>query len=244
MAEIMTDYQTMLADMEAKKALLEQAITSLRAAIAAGALGPISGDLPLGSPPIIPTSGPPGGDIPKGAFFGKSIPEAILVYLATVRKKCTIAEIAQGLKKGGIESLSKTFEIVVRNTMYRLKADGKVLLFDDGWALAEWYPEGLRSRVEQKNKGQDKKRGGKKKTKAVSERPTSATTRPKTLVENYFSTHLGSEVSAKELAGILNMDVRGVNLILSQLFRKGWLQKAPNGRFIRTSKVTPISKTA
>jgi len=248
MAENVMDYQTMLADMEAKKIVLEQAIASLRAAIAAGALGAISSDLSVGSGVIAPMPGPFGGDIPKGAFFGKTIAEAILAYLAAVRKKCTTIEIAQGLKKGGIESTSKTFNIVVRNTLHQLKnVKGKVLLFDDGWALAEWYPEGLRSRVGQKNKVQEKKRGSKKKAKAGSEKPTKPTNeskapRPKALVENYFSAHPGIELSTKELADKLGVSAKGVILILSQMVRKGEFEKTANGKFRRSSKVTPISK--
>lgn len=248
MAENIMDYQTMLADMEAKKAVLEQAITSLRAAIAAGALG-VSGDLPAGLNIIAPLMGAGSGDIPQGAFLGKSIPESITLYLAAVRKRCPTNEIVQGLKKGGIVSTSKTFDIVVGNTLRRLKSDGKLLVFDDGWGLPEWVHEGLRSRVEQKNKAQGKKRGpkNKKANKGVPEKQSakeSKATRPKALMENYFSTHSGAEVSAKELASTLGLGTPTVILILSQMARKGWLEKAANGKFRRSTKVTPISKTA
>lgn len=167
MAENIADYTAILADMEAKKAVLEQAITSLKVAIAAGALGVTAGEaLTLQSSAVVslvPGSG--SSDIPKGAFLGKSVPEAVLLYFATVRKKCTGSEIEQGLKKGGIESTSKNFEVIVNNTLYRLKAQGKVLRFDDGWGLAEWYPEGFRSRIDQNSKAKGKKRGPKKKVK-------------------------------------------------------------------------------
>src|SRR5207248_11676301 len=140
-----------------------------------------------------------GGDIPKGAFLGKSIPEAISIYLKTVRKKCTGSEIAQSLKKGGIESTSRNFQLTVTNTLYRLKEAGKVLRFEDGWGLSEWYPEGLRSRVDQK-KTKGKKSGPKKKKAPTKHNATPAknskTTRPKARLENYFSTHPGAEVSA------------------------------------------------
>ncbi len=249
MADNILDYATMLADMEAKKAVLEAGIASLRIAIAAGALGTMTGDIPAGSTIIAPSPGAGSGDIPKGAFLGKSVPEAVSLYFATVRKKCTGSEIEQGLKKGGIESTSKNFEVIVNNTLYRLKAQGKVLRFDDGWGLAEWYPEGFRSRIDQNKKTKGKKRGPKKKTKikAASENSAKATkgsetTRPKALVENYFSTHSGAEVSAKELASTLGLGTPTVILILSQMARKGWLEKAANGKFRRSTKVTSISK--
>lgn len=249
------DYSAMLADMESKRAILDQAIASLRAAIAAG-LG-ILGESPGGIASAIGISslgGGSGGDIPRGAFLGKNIPESILAYLAAVRKKSSSSEIAEGLKKGGIESTSKTFGIVVNNTLYRLKKAGKLLLFDDGWALSEWYPESLRSRVDQNNKSKSKKSGPKKKkarketkqVKAASEKPAPAkeskATKPKALIESHFSTHVGAEVSAKELAQKLNIKRRGLILVLSQMARKGLLEKTASGKFRASSKVTPISK--
>jgi len=253
MADNVADYQTLLADMEAKKAVLEQAIASLRAAIALGTLGP-SGDLPPGSGPIAPMPGTgSSGDIPKGAFFRKTLPESITLYLAAVRKRCPTNEIIQGLKKGGIVSTSKTFDIVVGNTLRRLKSDGKLLPFDDGWGLPEWVPEGLRSRMEQQNKVQPKKRGAKKKTTKAktkvmaSEKPANSTkdseaSRPKTLIENYFSTHPGAVLSAKEIAGKLDISGHGLALVLTQMARKGGIETTADGKFRRSNKVTPISK--
>ncbi len=251
MADNVMDYQTQLADMESKKALLEQAIIALRAALAAGALG-TPGDLPAGSNMIL-SVGPSVGDIPKGAFFGKSIPEAIVGYLQAVRKRCPTNEVVQGLQKGGIVSTSKTFNIVVGSTLRRLRSEGKLLLFDDGWGLPEWVPENLRSRVEEKNKVQPNKKRGpkKKKTKAKvkvtpekAAKPTeiSEAPRPKALVEKYFATHQGAEVSPKELAKTLNLNAGSVNFILTQMARKGSLEKTTKGKFLSSSKITPISK--
>jgi len=250
MPDNVMDYQAMLADMEAKKAALEQAIAHLRAAIVAGALGqtvdtsitPATGSLTL--------TGASPGSIPHGAFLGKSIVESIILYLATVRKRSLPSEIVKGLKKGGITSTSKHFPIVVRNTMGRLKNEGKLLVFDDGWGLPEWVHEGLRSRVEQQTKVQPKKRGAKKKTrkaKTKAEKPAKSTKdsespRPKELIEKYFSSHAGTEVSAKELAQKLNIKRRGLILVMSQMARKGLLEKTASGKFRASSKVTPISK--
>lgn len=246
MAENVMDYQAMLADMEAKKAVLEQAIVSLKAMIVAGFSG-ASGDLPPGSHLIAPLGGG-SGDIPKGAFHKKSIPESITLYLTTVRKKSPTNEIIQGLLKGGIVTTSKTPDIVVGNTLRRMKRDGKLFLFDDGWGLPEWVHERLRSRVEQQNKVQPKKRGAKKKkAKIASEKAAksvkdSETPRPKALIEKYFLTHQGTEMSAQELATILGTGVPAMTLVLSQMARKGWLEKTANGKFRRSNKVMPISK--
>src|SRR5271166_4055386 len=97
------DYGAILANMEAKKAALEAAIASLRAALAMGALG-ASGDLPEGIAAASVSAALYGGDVPNGAFLGKSIPDAAKLYLEIVKKKQTSREIAEALQKGGIES--------------------------------------------------------------------------------------------------------------------------------------------
>ena len=95
-----TDYAAILADMEAKYAILGNAITSLRALLGAGVVGPV-GDISL--PGSVPASNPGGMSmaLPRGAFLGKKAPEAIKLYLSAVRKKQTNKEIAQALKEGG-----------------------------------------------------------------------------------------------------------------------------------------------
>ena len=107
MAENMMDYQTMLADMEAKKAVLEQAIASLKAAIVAGALGR-SGEVPPGSFSAGSSSMEP-VELPVGAFLNKSVPAAIKLYLSAVKKKQTTQQITTALKEGGVESIASNF---------------------------------------------------------------------------------------------------------------------------------------
>jgi hypothetical protein len=250
-----TDYQAMLADMETRKALLEQAITAVKAWLTAGGLT-IAGDFQV-QPIMNAGVGLPGsGDIPQGAFFRKSIPDAVIAYLQAVRKRCPTNEIVQGLKKGGMVSTSKTFDIVVGNTLRRLKSEGKLLVHDDGWGLPEWVPEALRSRVNQQAKAQakSKKKKPRKVKKTVAQKPGQTPQEPqpqkqsqteglKIRVENYFSTHPGAEASAKEIASTLGMSARVPLLILSNMARSGWLEKTSGGKFRRRSKVTPISKT-
>ena len=93
-------------------------------------------------------SGPP-VDLPLGALMGKSVSNAIKIYMAASKRKQTTKEIAAALKEGGVESTSQNFDVIVNNTLRNLKSAGVVLQFKEGWALAELYPESLRSRLAQ-----------------------------------------------------------------------------------------------
>jgi hypothetical protein len=124
-------------------------------------------------------------DLPVGIFRGKTIPEAIEIFLEARRRKQTNKEIAQGLKDGGIASTSANFEATLATALSRMRDDGKVLRFPDGWDLASSYPESLRTRLEKdsKPKAKGKKRGRgamvKAQTKATEKAATPATAKPK-----------------------------------------------------------------
>src|SRR5580698_4809299 len=59
-------------------------------------------------------------DLPDGAFFGKSIPACVKLYMSAAKKKKTIKEIAAALREGGVESTSDNFESVVTGALNRL----------------------------------------------------------------------------------------------------------------------------
>ncbi len=106
-------------------------------------------------------------DLPVGVFRDKTIRDAIVILLEAGRRKQTNKEIADGLKKGGIATTSANFEPTVATALYRLKNDGIVLRFDDGWDLAKSYPDSLRSRMEKvaapaKKKGKAKSRSSRR----------------------------------------------------------------------------------
>ncbi|MCA1649271.1 MAG: hypothetical protein LC753_03010 [Acidobacteria bacterium] len=86
-------------------------------------------------------------ELPVGAFRNKSIPEAIKLFLAAVRRKQTIRQIAEGLKEGGLETTSRNFETTVAGAIYRLQDSGDVLKFKDGWDLTASYPAHIRKSV-------------------------------------------------------------------------------------------------
>ena len=147
MASEKFDFAEFLAVLEAKRAALDALIGSYRAALSLGALGqPGDVDVPAYRGP----GGPGGGaavDLPQGALLGKSLPAAIHLYLSAIRRKQTTKEIVTALKDGGVESTSRNFDNTVATALHRLKAAGTVLKFNDGWALSEFYPESIRSRI-------------------------------------------------------------------------------------------------
>lgn len=137
-----------LAMIEAKIAALKALADTYRAAVALGAFGQ-PGDIDVAQVATATPTGPKGGpiELPQGALLGMSIPSAVKLYLSAARRKLTTREIATGLKEGGVESTSRSFDNTVATALHRLKAAGDVLKFNDGWALAEFYPENLRSRL-------------------------------------------------------------------------------------------------
>lgn len=136
-SEKMLGYAEVLADMEAKRAALDAAITALRTALTLGALGQ-PGDAEAAA---LMTPGGAGGlggspvELPHGALLGKSLPAAIKLYLSAVKRKQTVREITTALREGGVESTSSNFENIVTGALHRLRGAGDVLRFKDGWAL-------------------------------------------------------------------------------------------------------------
>jgi len=146
------DWAVVLAGMETKAAAWLSAAKSLRAALAAET----GAQQAEGSPAVTMASGS-GVSFPRGAFHRKTATEAIKIYLEAVRVKQTNKEIAQALKDGGLESTGN-FDNYITHGLFRLKKDGIVLRFDDGWGLAEWYPESFRARIEEKAEGTKKRK--------------------------------------------------------------------------------------
>lgn len=157
------DTDGFLAMIEAKIAALKTLADSYRAALSLGALGQ-PGDVDMSA--IATTSGlgtrtGPPVDLPQGALLGKSLPAAIQLYLSAARRKQTTKEIVTALKEGGVESTSRNFENTVATALHRLKTAGTVMKFNDGWALAEFYPESLRNRLAAQGEQRISKKAGK-----------------------------------------------------------------------------------
>jgi hypothetical protein len=159
-----------------------------------------------------------GGEVPAGAFLGKSIPEAAKLYLAIVKRKQTSREIADALKKGGIESTARNFYPIVHSILDRARKAGSgiVKLDRSYWGLADWYPAGLRSSVAVAEKPPRKQRRGRPR-KSESKTKTTEGPKPKDRILQVLHNQPGIEMSMQELADHLKMKPRAVNMVLINL---------------------------
>lgn len=227
------DYAVMINDLLAKRAAIDAAITSL--VTASGAMMPTFDAGISYSPQGNGDSQPM--ELPRGAFLGKSLPAAVKLYLSAMKKKQTIREIATALKEGGVESTSDNFESVITGCLNRMKSNGDVLRFKDGWALAEFYPESLRSRL-----GQDtspRKGGAKKKAKKGKKAPKVATvntTQPSVppgdglqhRIEEFAQNRKGIAFATADILKVIpDAEPRSLPLVLGRLAKKhGWVKTA------------------
>jgi hypothetical protein len=137
------DYTVIIADLEAKRQAIDNAIASLRALAGLEGMGSVNGITPTVTMPFGASGA---GEIPDGSFHGKTIPEAIHLYLELMRKKQTAREISDGLKKGGVESTSKKwFDKIIYATLDRLKKSRQIVKIGSEWGLPEWYPALMRA---------------------------------------------------------------------------------------------------
>jgi len=246
------DYAAILADLEAKKAVIDSAIASVRAAMAAGALGVGEGAGAATTPATTPFN----GDIPRGLFFGKSIPEAAKLYLSMVKQKQSTADIVRALEEGGMETTSDDFSATVNAGLFRASRKfGEIVRVKGQWGLAGWY-KGMRvgppekkvpakKRVRRTVKAKVSQPKQKPVRKGVAEGQSEPTTAKKkgdqALIEAHFSDHPGEEFAAGDLAGALNIRVQTVALICSKLAHQGRLEKTQAGKF-RIAKVHAMPK--
>jgi hypothetical protein len=169
MASVKRDADPFLAAIEAKIAAWTAVAETYRKAV--------SLDGPLGDPgAVVGAVGTAAGashahahghakvELPVGVFRDKTIKEAIAIYLGAGRRKQTNKEIALGLQNGGIATTSANFEGTVATALHRMKDDGTVLRFSDGWDLASSYPDNLRGRLEKDAQPRRAKKRSKAKT--------------------------------------------------------------------------------
>jgi uncharacterized membrane protein len=182
-------------------------------------------------------------DLPDGAFFGKSIPACVKLYLSAARKKKTTKEITTALREGGVESTGN-FDNVVNTALTRLRAAGEVLKFKDGWGLSEWYPASMRTsgtvgKQPMKSKKKNKKAKFKQAaTSASSAKPEAAKVteigtkgdKPELRIIAFFADNRG-EVTASGIANELGLKIQTTHLILSKLAHQKKIEKLPSGNF-------------
>jgi len=127
-------------------------------------------------------------DLPVGVFRNKSLKEAIPIYLGVGRRKQTNKEIAVGLQAGGFPTTAENFEATVATALYRLKNDGVLLRFSDGWDLASSYPDNLRGRLEKDAKpsrNKTTKRKAKKRSRAAAVKTAEARAQTETAAQTH-----------------------------------------------------------
>jgi hypothetical protein len=167
--EQQVDYSSVLADMEARRAGLDAAIAGMKLYLNGQSGGPSAGE---SSPGAVP------GEIPTGAFHGKSIPEAANLCLQIMKRKLTTREISDALRKGGLESTSNNFQGIVHSVLNRnRKAGGEIVKMEGSyWGLAAWYPPGVRSAMMSQEKATTKKHKKAKRKPEKTAKPKPAVT--------------------------------------------------------------------
>jgi hypothetical protein len=227
---------------EARIAAWQAVLASLKAALSLDPSGTAGEGIDLSSL-AVSQNGAIGSpvDLPDGAFFGKSIPACVKLYLSAARKKKTAKEIATALREGGVESTAGSFESTVSTALIRLRAAGEVLRFKDGWGLSEWYPANMRgSGTTAPPKSKKKSKKGKAKTKSENAKATAnaqkVTQIPK-LEEKpeprmlAFFKDTRREVTAQEVATALSLKIQTTHLMLAKLAHQKKIEKLASGHF-------------
>jgi hypothetical protein len=231
------DYSAIIADLEAKRAALDATITAFRAAQAAGALGISVGD-------SIPATGDDvslllrGNEVPVGAFLGKSIPESAKLCLQIVKRKMTSKEIAEYLKKGGIESTAQNFPALVHSIILRASRTGGspiVKLDRSYWGLAEWYPSSMRSGTAPEKRANKRRRGRPRKSEPKTE-PTEPKEKklglgPVGRITLVLRGKPGTEFSAEDIAEPAQVSVQVARLLLGRIVASKQAEKTSGGKY-------------
>jgi hypothetical protein len=122
------NYEAVLADLKARRAQLDSAISAIE-----GITG--QNGNPFGGPG---GGGYAGGAPAHDAFIGMSIPEAAKKHLTTVRKKLSTQELMTAMEAGGLPpSKYNTVYAILRR---RENQVGDIINMKGDWALQEWYP--------------------------------------------------------------------------------------------------------
>jgi DNA-directed RNA polymerase delta subunit len=129
-------YEVVLADLRARKAQIEQAISAIEA---------IRGGAPTGSSfsGASAAQQSTNSDIDSpGAFLGMSIVDAAKKLLAAKRQPLRNPDIAAAFKRGGLAMNSKDAVNTIGSVLTRRANEvGDLVKVDRGtWGLKEWYP--------------------------------------------------------------------------------------------------------
>jgi hypothetical protein len=227
------DYAAIVADLEAKKNAIEATIASLRSAMGLGALGQ-AGEL-ASIPGAAPSMSLHNGEIPNGAFLGKSIPEAAKLYLEILKKKQTSREIADALLKGGMESTSKNFYGIVHAVLDRARKSPNSALVKLGthWGLAGWYPKGIISNATTPPSKKGKKRVRKvaNDTDAVSNISAPVKGKANERAIEFLRSGKKAEYGLTDIGEHLGIGLQVARLILGKLVKAGKVEKTAHDTY-------------
>ncbi len=166
------DYNRVLADLEARRASLDAAITGIKQMLLRGAEGAASAESVTASvsgaaaPPV----GEP-GEVRSDSFFGLSIPDAIKKCFLIMKRPLQLTEVTKFLKDGGLLTRAQNLVQTVSSTLQRMRRQGETVSLGDGkWGLAEWYPGMRKDKIEAQSKPKAKKRK-RAKAKAAANQP-------------------------------------------------------------------------
>lgn len=142
------DYKAVLADLIAKRDVLNQSIAGISALLgqptdAMTKVGPTANPVATGSGRTETTC------IRDHDFFGMGVAEAAAKFLGMTKKPQSTQEILEALNAGGLTHSSKNFYNTVYTSLKRREEqDGDIIQVNKKWGLAAWFP-GYRK----KNKG-------------------------------------------------------------------------------------------
>lgn len=135
MAEI--DYKSVLGDLKARRAALDQAIVAIEGIIGEGAPALAGSAHNNGGPPVL---GPPSpATIEPDTFYSLNILDATKKYLGMVGRKAQSTEqVAEALRTGGVQAQTKSVAAILQRAV---KADDPDLrrARPGMWGLAAWY---------------------------------------------------------------------------------------------------------
>jgi hypothetical protein len=230
------DLAAIIRNLKARRADLDTSIASLERAY-----GSTISDDGLSSPIVLNGADQLPTELPRGAFLGKSLPAAVKLYLSAMKKKQTIREIATALREGGVESTSDNFENVITGCLNRMKSNGELLRFKDGWGLPEFYPESLRARLSQEGvpkRISAKKKDKKRKSPLVAKPAVSEGTKPGSgesldqRIEKISRLHPGERFTYQEIANALpDVLPKVVALTLGRMAKSHGWEKGKDGKY-------------
>ena len=224
----------LFAYVEARIAAWQAVLASLKSAMALDPGGQMPEGIDLPSASAAQNGGQP-IDLPEGAFYGKSVPACIELYLSSApMKKKTNKEISTALRAGGVESNASNFDNTVTGALFKLRNDGKILRFKDGWGLSAWYPAHIRAVIPagsvKRSKKKGKRNGRTKSDKnAIESAPAKGNANERAL--EYLRSKPGAEYGLADIGAHLGMGIRGARLILGKLVKAGKVKMSAPGMY-------------